>query len=135
MLLVVEAAEGLDFLEPDCLNCWELVEFQDCWKLVEFQDCWELVEFQEIGAGEDPQVKEAPGALVALLVMEAGEGPQVKVALGVLGRLLSHCFRRLDTMVQVGTGRALLGRQQLSETGSVSDLLSRRDLVSEGEQE
>ena len=106
--LVVEAAEEWDFLVPDCLrldflDCWELVEFRDCWELVEFLDCWELVEFQEIEAGEDP----------LLLVIGAEEDPQVRVALGVLGQLLSCCFRRLDTMVQVGTGRALLGRQQL----------------------
>ena len=98
-----------ELVVPDCWelvefrDCWELVEFQDCWELVEFQDCWELVEFQEIGAGEDP----------LLLVIKAGEDPQVRVALGVLGQLLSHCFRRLDAMVQVGTGRALLGRWQL----------------------
>ena len=80
-------------------NCLELV-VPDCWELVEFQDCWELVEFRVIEAEEDP----------LLLVIEAGEGPQVRVALGVLGQLLSYCFRRLETMVQVGTGRALLGR-------------------------
>ena len=80
-------------------HCWKLMAL-DCWKLVEFQNCWELVEFQVIEAEEDP----------LLLVIEAGEGPQVRVALGVLGRLLSYCFRRLETMVQVGTGRALLGR-------------------------
>ena len=106
----------LNSLEPDCLelvefrncrglvvpHCWKLMAL-DCWKLVEFQNCWELVEFQVIEAEEDP----------LLLVIEAGEGPQVRVALGVLGQLLSYCFRRLETMVQVGTGRALLGRQQL----------------------
>ena len=98
----------LELVVPDC---WKLLEFRDCRKLVEFQDCrglvvldcWKLLEFRVIRAGEDP----------LLLVIEAGEDPQVRVALGVLGQLLSHCFRRLDTMVQVGTGRALLGRQQL----------------------
>ena len=117
---VEEVVEGLRSLVPGCLelvvpDCRELV-VPDCRELVEFQDCWELVEFQEIGAGEDPQVKEgweAPGALEALLVIEAGKGPQVRVALGVLSQLLSCCFRRPDAMVQVGTGRALLGRQQL----------------------
>ena len=43
-------------------------------------------------------------------VMEAGEDPQARDALGGLDQLLSYCVRRLDTMVQVGTGRALLGR-------------------------
>ena len=119
----------LDSLEPDCLelvefrncrrlvvphrwklmplDCWKLMVpncrelvVPGCWELVEFQDCWELVEFQVIEAEEDP----------LLLVIEAGEGPQVRVALGVLSQLLSCCFRRLDAMVQVGTGRALLGR-------------------------
>ena len=61
----------------------------------------------------DLQGWEVLGALEALLVIEAGEGPQVREALGVLDQLLSCCVRRLDTMVQVGTGRALLGRQQL----------------------
>ena len=92
----------LELVAPDCRglvapDCWELVA-PDCWELV-VPDCWELVEFQEIGAGEDPHVKEAPEALEVLLVMEAGEGPQVRVALGVLGQLLSCCFRRLDAMV------------------------------------
>ena len=61
--------------------------------------------------GLDPQDWEAPEALEeVLLVIEAGEGPQVREALGVLDQLLSCCFRRLCTMVQVGTGWALLGR-------------------------
>ena len=62
----------------------------------------------------DLQGWEAPEALVeVLLVSEAG--PQVREALGVLDQLLSCCVRRLDTIVQVGTGRALLGRQQMEE--------------------
>ena len=96
------------------LSSQMLEELQDCQALGESQDC------RAIEAEEDPQVKEAdvqgqeaPGALEVLLVIKAGEGPQVRMALGVLSQLLSHCFRRLDTMVQVGTGRALLGRQQL----------------------
>jgi len=60
---------------------------------------------QEMEAGEDPQAMEAGEDPQA---MEAGEDPQAQV-----DQLLSCCVRRLDTMVQVGTGRALLGRQQL----------------------
>ena len=74
---------------------------------------------------QDPEGQEAPEALEgAFQVMEAGEDPQVREALEVLDRLLSHCVRRLDTMVQVGTGRALLGRQQLWERLGQSLLVS-----------
>ena len=75
----------LDSLEPDCLELGSLE-----------LDC------------------EAPEALEGVLLeSEAGDGPQVREALGVLDQLLSHCIRRPDTIVQVGTGRALLGRWQL----------------------
>ena len=84
-------------------------------------DCLELgspeLDSLELGSLElnslelDCQDCEAPEALeVLLLGSEAGDGPQVSEALGVLDQLLSHCVRRLDTIVQVGTGRALLGR-------------------------
>ena len=69
-------------------------------------------------AGEDPQV------------MEAGEDPQVREALEVLDQSPSHCIRRLDTMVQVGTGRALLGRWQSGRRLVQSLAVSRRDLES-----
>ena len=59
----------------------------------------------------DFQDWEAPEALEeALLESKAGDSPQVREALGVLDQLLSHCVRCLDTIVQVETGRALLGR-------------------------
>ena len=63
-----------------------------------FRDFQELGGSQDLDAGEDPQV------------MEVGDVPQVREALGGLDQLLSCCVRRLDTMVQVGTGWALLGR-------------------------
>ena len=59
----------------------------------------------------DPQGQEAPEALEEVLqVIKARARPQVREALGVLDQLLSCCVRHLDTIVQVWTGWALLGR-------------------------
>ena len=46
------------------------------------------------------------------LECEAPEALEV-LLLGSVVQLLSCCVRRLDAIVQVGTGRALLGRQQM----------------------
>ena len=89
MELVLEVEVELDSLEqvPERAQAPEA--------LVELVLEQERAESQEMKAGEDPQA------------MEAGEDPQARV-----DQLLSCHVRRLDTMVQVGTGQALLGRQQ-----------------------
>ena len=83
----------LDSLEPDCLgldslNCLELGSLE-----LDSRDCEALEALEDL-----------------LLESVAGDDPQGREALGVLSQLLSYCVRRLDTIVQVGTGRALLGR-------------------------
>ena len=100
----------LDSLEPDCLeldslelNCLELDSLE--------LDCLELDSLVKEADSQDWEALEALEG--ALLESKAGDGPQVREALGVLDQLLSCCVRRLDTIVQVGTGRALLGRWQL----------------------
>ena len=104
-VLVVEVEEEfhslvLDSLEPDCLEL-------DSLELGSPElDSLELSS-PELGSLELDC--EAPEALeVLLLGSGAGDGPQV-----IEVQLLSCCVRRLDTIVQVGTGRALLGRQQM----------------------
>ena len=85
----------LDSLESDCLELDSL----DCLELGSLElDSLEL-DFEALEALED-----------LLLESVAGDDPQGREALGVLSQLLSHCVRRLDAIVQVGTGRALLGR-------------------------
>ena len=89
----------LDSLEPDCLGldslgCLELGSLE-----LDSRDCDSL----EFGSPELDSLELEYEALEALEVL----------LLGSVVQLLSHCVRRLDTIVQVGTGRALLGRQQL----------------------
>ena len=88
----------LDFLELNCLGLGSLE-----------------LDSLELGSLElDSRDCEAPEALEDLLLESvAGDDPQGREALGVLSQLLSCCVRRLDTIVQVGTGRALLGRWQM----------------------
>ena len=96
-MMVLDSLEqdclGLNSLEPDCLgldslNCLELGSLE-----LDSRDCEALEALEDL-----------------LLESVAGDDPQGREALGVLSQLLSHCVRRLDTIVQVGTGRALLGR-------------------------
>ena len=103
MLLELVEEAVVEFLEPDCLgldslNCLELGSLE--------------LDSLELGSLElDSRDHEALEALEDLLLESvAGDDPQGREALGVLSQLLSCCVRRLDTIVQVGTGRALLGR-------------------------
>ena len=106
MPLELEEEVVVEFLEPDCLgldslNCLELGFLE--------------LDSLELGSLElDFRDYEALEALEDLLLESvAGDDPQGREALGVLSQLLSCCVRRLDAIVQVGTGRALLGRWQM----------------------